>query len=247
MTPSGAFTEFQIPTPGSVPIGIAAGPGGEVWFTEGHADKLGHINAAGTITELQIPFRGFPYGITEGREGNLWFTELNSNQIVRVTPAGAFTGFPVPNVGFPPPYVTGPITVAPDGNLWFTQGVGNRINRITPSGTITTYPVALVNIKEADPQGITAAANGDVWFAEAVGEVIGRVRPKLLGVQSKCVVPKLKGKSLAQARAMLAHASCTLGRVSKPTAGGRNLVVVSQSPAANKTLPRGAKVSVRLA
>lgn len=241
MTPSGSFTEFQVPTPASAPAGITAGPGGEVWFTEARADKLGRISPAGTITELQIPVPGFPTEITEGREGNLWFTD--PTRIVRVTPAGVFTAFPVPVHTFPPTSLSGPITVAPDGNLWFTEGLDNRISRITPSGAITNYYVPPVRIFEASPDGIAAEANGDLWFTESNGDVIGRLRPKLL----RCVVPELKGKSLVQARTMLAQAQCTLGRVNKSTRGRRNPVVVNQSPPAHKTLPYGANVSVRLA
>jgi hypothetical protein len=65
-----------------------------------------------------------------------------------------------------------------------------------------------------------------------------------------CVVPKLKGKSLKQARSALSAAHCALGRVSRPKARKGHklgpLVVKSFSPAAGTTLPAGGKVDLRL-
>src|SRR6266581_2989335 len=53
---SGQFiTEFPIPTASSIPIGIAAGPDGNLWFTEGGGNKIGRITTAGAITEFPIP------------------------------------------------------------------------------------------------------------------------------------------------------------------------------------------------
>jgi hypothetical protein len=72
--------------------------------------------------------------------------------------------------------------------------------------------------------------------------------------ETKCVVPRLKGLSLARARAALSKAHCATGKVSKPRvakAKGKGkkhlaLVVKSSSPAAGVTLPAGSKVNLRL-
>jgi PASTA domain len=63
-----------------------------------------------------------------------------------------------------------------------------------------------------------------------------------------CVVPKLKGKTLAQARTLLASAHCSLGKVRKPKKNKhhRKLVVGSTSPPAGTKLPKGSKVAVKL-
>ena len=60
----------------AVPYGIAAGPDGNLWFTEYDGDRIGRITPAGVVTE-------FSAGITRtatdrdhgGPDGNLWFTE----------------------------------------------------------------------------------------------------------------------------------------------------------------------------
>ena len=62
----------------------------------------------------------------------------------------------------------------------------------------------------------------------------------------KCVVPKLKGKTLTQAK-LLANAHCKLGKVTRPGAHAKHKqVVVSQKPSARKSLPSGTKIAVRL-
>jgi subtilisin family serine protease len=55
-----------------------------------------------------------------------------------------------------------------------------------------------------------------------------------------CVVPKLRGRSIAQAKRLLAKANCSLGTVR----GSRKGRVVTQNPRAGKRLPLRAKVKV---
>lgn len=65
-----------------------------------------------------------------------------------------------------------------------------------------------------------------------------------------CVVPKLAGKSLGQAKSALKSAHCTTGKVTKPKAkkgkklGG--LVVKSSSPTVGVVMPDGSKVNLKL-
>jgi hypothetical protein len=63
-------------------------------------------------------------------------------------------------------------------------------------------------------------------------------------------VPKLKRKTLAQARTLLARAHCGLGKISKPKLkkGHKRpkLVVGTTKPASGMKLAAGAKVAIRL-
>jgi hypothetical protein len=64
-----------------------------------------------------------------------------------------------------------------------------------------------------------------------------------------CTVPKLKGKTLGQAKSALKAAHCALGKVTKPKPKkGQNgpLVVKSSSPAAGAVLAENAKVNLKL-
>jgi hypothetical protein len=63
----------------------------------------------------------------------------------------------------------------------------------------------------------------------------------------KCIVPKLAGKTLAQAKTALSKAHCALGKITKPKKAKGALVVKSTSPAAGKVLAANTKVSLKLA
>jgi hypothetical protein len=73
--------------------------------------------------------------------------------------------------------------------------------------------------------------------------------------RSRCVVPGLKGKTIADAHRALTRAHCALGKVNRPrkpahrprTGTRRTLVVKSESPRAGIRRPAGTAVSVTLA
>jgi Ca2+-binding RTX toxin-like protein len=65
--------------------------------------------------------------------------------------------------------------------------------------------------------------------------------------QVRCVVPNVKGKTLAQARRLLASKRCALGRVTKAYSQKvRKGHVISQRPSVGRRLPRGTKVQVKV-
>jgi streptogramin lyase len=163
----GSITEFSLPF-GSNPLGITAGPDGNLWF--GEEGKIERITPSGTITEFTLPVLTAIFGITAGPDGNLWFTESTVDTIGRITPSGTITDFAVPGSNsFPQGIAAGP-----DGNLWFTDYNGNNIGRITPSGAITEFPLPAAN---SAPFAIAAGPDGNVWFTEANTSRIGRITP----------------------------------------------------------------------
>jgi virginiamycin B lyase len=113
MTPSGAFTEFSLPS-GTVNVqSLTAGPDGNVYFTEGlviastgNTPKVGRITPAGVVTEFPpaVPSL-FPRAITTGSDGNLWYTGSvttdsgksfsTTSKLVRLTPDGVATVYPI--------------------------------------------------------------------------------------------------------------------------------------------------------
>src|SRR5438034_737511 len=117
--------EFTIPTAGSYPWGITAGPDGNLWFTEYSGNNIGRITTSGAITEFPLPTaNSAPFGITAGPDGNLWFTEFVGNKIGRITTSGAITEVPLPTANSAP-YG---ITAGPGGiRLWFTEASGDKI------------------------------------------------------------------------------------------------------------------------
>ncbi len=156
-------------TAGAAPARLAAGPDGNVWFTELNRRAIGRITPGGAITEfapLNLSFE--TSDIAAGRDGNLWFTE-NGPQIGRITPSGAVAEYPVVHSSD----TTLAIAAGPDGNVWFTEAQ-NRIGRITPSATVTEFPVPTAN---AVLTSIAAGHDGNLWFTEYDANKIGRITP----------------------------------------------------------------------
>jgi streptogramin lyase len=171
---TGTITEFSIPTPESHPEGIAAGPDGNIWFTEPSTDKIGKIAPTGSISEYPVAAGSLPAFITAGPDGNLWFTEENANMIGKITPSGDVTEYPLPpGAGSP-----AGIALGSDGNVWFTEQLTNMIGKITPAGDITEYslpPGTCCGVGSNYPDLITAGPDGNLWFTELFGNKIGKI------------------------------------------------------------------------
>jgi streptogramin lyase len=176
-----AITEFSLPTAGSSPGGIAAGPDGNLWFTEFTYDStagvttraaIGRITTTGAVTEFLVPTpEAAPLNIVAGPDGNLWFTqadpEFGPGSITRITPQGQVTQFPFN--GYP-----WDITVGPDGNLWFTEAEPSaKIGRITTTGVRTQFLIP----SPGWSMGITSGSDGNLWFTEVLPGRIGRMSP----------------------------------------------------------------------
>ena len=182
----------EIPIGGNVG-GIAAGPDGNLWFTENvpFADE-GGVVAVGRITP-QGKVRKFrtglsratePLNIVAGADGNLWFTwdqgiaSSSGGGIGRVTPGGRITLFPEPPDLHGSPFE---IVAGADGNLWFTHAAiltptGQAIGRITPDGVITEFFAGLS--PTASVTNLTPGPDGNVWFGDdSNNPAIGRITP----------------------------------------------------------------------
>jgi len=70
------------------PTAIAAGPDGNLWFTERLGNRIGRITPEGTITEFPIPTAASSptNGIVTGPDGCVWFTEYFGNKIAKIAP-----------------------------------------------------------------------------------------------------------------------------------------------------------------
>src|SRR5947209_20448477 len=75
----GPSVDFAVLYSPNGPVGITAGPDGNLWFTESGRDTIGRMSPAGIITEFSLP--SLPtakrdlVSITAGPDGNLWFAE----------------------------------------------------------------------------------------------------------------------------------------------------------------------------
>jgi hypothetical protein len=145
--PLGEVHEFPLPA-GVNAESIAAGPEGDMWFTEVPNKAIGRITSGGTITEFP-GLKSEAYEITLGLEGDMWFTEPAARTIGRITPGGEIKEF---SEGLNEhPFA---ITRGPEGYLWFTTP--HTVGRITPAGQITEFKKGLFGT----PVSITAGADG---------------------------------------------------------------------------------------
>jgi virginiamycin B lyase len=80
---TGAVSEYEIPTEGSAPLGLVAGPYNSVWFTELNGNKIGRLDpTTGSITEYDIPTaESRPFGIAAG---SIWFVETEFGVLGRL-------------------------------------------------------------------------------------------------------------------------------------------------------------------
>jgi streptogramin lyase len=168
VTTTGTITTNTLVTPTSDPLGIVAGPDGNLWFTEAGSRSIGRITPAGSLTYFGVPNSTFsaPQRIAAGSDGNLWFT-MGGPEIDQITTSGIITEFPIPSGTAS----TLDITKGPDGNMWFTELGVNNIGRIAVDGTVTEFPVP------ASPMGITTGPDGNIWFTEPSVGQIGRFLP----------------------------------------------------------------------
>ena len=161
----GVVTEFSTGiTSGAHPANIAAGPDGNLWFTERSTNSIGRITPEGTVTEFSSGITSAaPYGIVLGPDGNLWFTERDG--VARITTNGTVTEYAAAGGNFEG------ITVGPDGNLWFVGYV--TVASITTSGSVTEYTTGITHA--ANLQAIAAGPDGNLWFTEADATKIGKI------------------------------------------------------------------------
>ena len=151
--PTDAFTEF--PAPNSVPLDVAVGSDGIVWFTDGNG-QIGRLDpTTGIVTEIDV--EGFPREINIASDGAVWFTErFNPQAVGRLDPdTNNINLFPAD--GGPEDIVP----AGPDGSMWFTRSTGGNIARISPTGVITAQSKV---VRGSEPFGITVAPDGNPWF-----------------------------------------------------------------------------------
>jgi streptogramin lyase len=183
VTTLGSFTEYNVPSVGGNAQGIAAGPDGNLWFTELDGNKVAKVTPAGAFTEYPLPppnpYIPSPVGIAAGPDGNLWFTEGNGNKVAKITTVGVVTEYPIPT----PASAPSQITAGPDGNLWFTESA-DKVAKVTTAGVITEYPVPTTM---SAPNGIVAGADGSLWFTETTANKVAKATTG--GVITEYTVP----------------------------------------------------------
>jgi streptogramin lyase len=167
------ITEFQVPSAGSFPQGITAGPDGKIWFTETGSNRVGSLTTNGVITEFPIGQGARTLaGIAAGADGRLWFCANGSGQIGAITTDGVATMYTIPPTAGQPAKQPVYITRGNGPNMWYSD-FSYRIGRVTPTGTITephVYPAGI------NPWGIASGPDNCIYFTAFYSDLIGRYR-----------------------------------------------------------------------
>jgi virginiamycin B lyase len=141
---------------------------GSIWFTEQGANKIGRLNAQGTLTnEYAIPTPGSaPQQITASPDGYVWFTERYASKIGRVTRAtGAIAEFTLPGAAASGEFATA-ITTTSAGKVWFAsneQPGTARIGTISSTGAITELARVATRTYIS---GIVGGPDGNLWVTQ---------------------------------------------------------------------------------
>lgn len=191
IAPSGEIRHFALPTPGSVPIYIHAGPDGNMWVTELAGNKIARVTPEGAVVEFDIPTPyARPIAIVPGPDGNMWFSEEAGSRVARITPAGAITEFAVPRAH--PNQILAGLAFDRDGNLWVQQYVDHnvpvpggrdniiRIDRTGLAGppsalTQAHFTIFPVPTRDTVMHRIIAGPDGAMWFTEMRADRLGRI------------------------------------------------------------------------
>ena len=179
ITTTGTLTSFVLPGGASNDLySIAAGPDGNMWFTDRTTVAVGRITPTGQITEFKLPNAPGAVSpgigaITAGPDGALWFIDFLNASIGRITMSGVIAEYPAPNLAGADPHAG--IIDGQDGAIWFGEG-GERVGRMTASGSLMEYPAELA------PAGLATGPDGNTWFIDGSGLHIAHAIPGLLGV-----------------------------------------------------------------
>jgi virginiamycin B lyase len=167
---AGTFQQFPVPS-GGTPIDVAAGPGGDIWFTQSLPMAIVRLAAGGVFTEFPIPSGNQPRQLTVAPDGRVWFTERFSNTVGVLDPS---TGV-VTEILLPEPRGPEDIVVDDLGNVWFTQNTGDNVGRLAPDGSYEESR----RVRNAGPWGILLDHDGrSIWYAMLGNDRIGLLSPR---------------------------------------------------------------------
>lgn len=159
IAPDGTVETFSLPTVGSVPIYIRAGPGGNMWFTELVGNKIGRITPGGVVTEFAIPTHDSrPIEIVGEPDGEaMWFTEEAGNQVGRIDMNGTITEFPVPKME--DNALLAGLAFDAEGDLWVQQYTDVNHPHYVLDGPVPVGPTGRDYLVEIDRSLLTASTS----------------------------------------------------------------------------------------
>ncbi len=192
-----SISEWDLPTPGSLPHDPAVGADGALWYTAQKANRIGRLDPAdGRITEFELPTSDSgPHGLAADRDGNIWYTGNYAGLIGRLdVKTGHVTEYRMPD-----PRAKDPHTPVFDqrGMLWFTVQRGNMVGRLDPaSGKIELREVPT---PDATPYGMAVNHEGVPFFCEFGTNKLASIDPRTLRIREYALPSGARPRRLAVA------------------------------------------------
>jgi virginiamycin B lyase len=192
INPNGQVQTFALPTVGSVPIYIKAGPDGNMWVTELVGNVIARVTQAGKVDEFCIPTHNSrPIAIVPEPGGQaMWFSEEAGNKVARIDMKGNITEYAVPKKQAN--MILAGLSFDSQKNLWVQQYVDQ--NNPVPAGTdyiikidkliLTTAPANLpasaftfypVPTQQTVFHRIIQGPDGNMWFTEMKADKVGKL------------------------------------------------------------------------
>ncbi|HVU00645.1 MAG TPA: hypothetical protein VHE30_02805 [Polyangiaceae bacterium] len=187
ITTTGLLTEFPLPSPvQTVPedpkvvgaYGIAAGPDGNLWFTENETSAVGRLTPFGAVTEFPLlpsVYSRHPVDI-QLHDGKLYFIENYSADVILAMSKDGETFDP-----YPSPFLRANEMLAAglafrfDYSTWI-GGYGNLVTRVARNH-VTTCDLAGSGTSPVQPFSLVTAPTGNVWFIEGGNHAVGFIEP----------------------------------------------------------------------
>lgn len=150
-----------------MPIAIATGLDGSVWFSIDLRDEIGRLRD-GRIDFLQTGIKAIePVGLAAASDGSAWYTDNAAHAISRVAGSGEVTRIPLDT----PSVRLGRLAVSVDGAVWFAEETGYSISEIRDGKLIRHF----YESPRGGPYGVAVAPDGTAWASLQSGNQIVRV------------------------------------------------------------------------
>lgn len=232
-----------------MPTGVAT-DANELYWVDHQTNQIGRAQlSSGAALNIQPDFittTGYPWGIAIDSQVDPTSTTVTcSPSVIAPGMADACTATVSDTASSARP--TGTITFGSDTATYFNPA---SCTLVTHSNGTTGCTAGAVS-PNAGTIPITVSYSGDAVHGASTGQTsfCAGTTKQCAGSPppaKHCVVPRLKGKTLAQARRLLSNGHCKLGHVAKSRRSHRRLIVESTKPKAGTSLPAGASVAVKL-
>ena len=170
------------PPANAQPAAIAAGPDGNMWFTDRANSYLGNITPLiGSISQFPITPSStrLAQGVVVLPNGELWFVESGLAKLAMVQISSLQLGSVNSLMEFQPPSAKQNdmrnIAASPDGNIWFTEPTSDKVGRVNVNAVPITIDEFTVQTARSQPTAIGVGPDGAMWFAEIHGKLLGRI------------------------------------------------------------------------